>query len=681
MRALSILPCLDIQAPAIEGDSLYGARCDDVVDPLLARLGEWSGCHAALHIGGPLLVWIAERRPETLERLRRLSADGQIELMGAGYYDPLLVAIPEHDATGQLRLARNEIRKWLALGPRGLWLRGLSWDPGLPTLLNRNGYKYTLVDEQSLAQASLTSAGLDGYYITERDGFSLAVFPVFTSTQARFGGRGDIEALRDLLAGWPARAVTFTFEDIRTAGDVAKIVRLMRLVRAHQDWLRLDTFSLFMDRQPPSGRIYPRMPCIDRDDHDTTQSLDWAEVLATYPEINFLHKRMLKASYRVHQLRTKAATLSKKGNDARQSIQDACTVLWQAQNHRAFRPGDSGKLYDAAVRGAAYSKMMAAERIARSMLDEVKEPFNRREVDFDCDGQSEILVDTGQIGAIISPHRGGGIFALELLERDLGLGAMVRRRFEPVHRQAAVTDIQLVEERTTEDAEPVFQPDQVARMWFDDRSRCLFRDHFLAPGTTLENWYRNQYREVGDFVDGSYEVIQQARPFREAVGRVQLGMNGTVSAGEKRSLVRIEKQYRFDLENPRLWASYRLINRYFEPAPAWFGIEANLVLPGGNPAATRFRADRPSGDVEGGFDSPHALHRVGYLELVDEAADLIICLFTETPMDIWMMPVETIVRPGDEPQRQGVALLLHGAHDLWGTEECRIDLRMEFLRT
>ena len=681
MRALSILPCLDIQAPAIETDAAYEARCDDVVDPLLARLGEWSGAHVSVNIASPLLVWIAEHRPDSLVRIRHLADDGQIELMGAGFYDPLLVAIPEHDAIGQLTLARNELQRQLAVRPRGLWLRGFSWAPGLPTLLNRNGYRYTLVDEQSLTDTGTLDGELDGYYITERDGFSLAVFPVLATSQARFEARGDSEVLRDLLAGWTTRAVTFTFENIRTSVDVDKIVRLIRLVRAHQDWLRLDTCSLFIDRQPPSGRIYPRMPRVEHSHGVASHTLDWAETLATYPEVNFLHKRMLKSSYRVHKFRSQATKLAQQGCDVRQSVQDACTTLWQAQNHRAFRPGDDGRMYDVSVRGAAYGRMLAAERIACSMLDATSEPFSTREVDFDCDGRSEILVDTRQIGAIISPHRGGGIFALELLNRDLALGTMLRRHLEPVHQQAAVTDIQLVEDRSADDADPVFQPDDVARMWFDHRSRPWFRDHFLAPETTLENWYRNQYREVGDFADGTYEVIQQARSSRDDVGRVQLGMNGTVGAGGKRSLVRIEKQYRFDLQNPRLWAAYRLINRYFEPAPAWFGIESNFVLPGGDPASTRFRADSPRGEVEGGFDHPHALRRIGYLELIDEAADLIICLFTETPLDIWMMPVETIVRPGEPPLRQGVALLLHGAHDLWGTEECRIDLRLEFLRT
>jgi len=681
MRALSILPCLDVRAPAFETAAAFGARCDDALDPLLARLGEWSGCHASLHIGGPLLDWVAEHRPATMARLQRLTSDGQVEMLGAGFYDPLLCGIPEHDADGQLKLARAELQRRLAARPTGLWLRGFSWDPGLPTLLSRNGYRYTLVDEESLRRPGGRVDGLDGYYITERDGFSLAVFPVSTSTQTRFDQHKDSSVLRGLLDGRSSRAVTFAYEDIDGDDDVKRVLRLVRFVRAHQDWLRLDTCSLYMDRQPPSGRTYPGIPCIDPGDDEASPALDWSGILATYPEINFLHKRMLKASYRVRKLRSSAATLPGHGRDVRQAVQEACTALWQAQNHRAFRPGGVGDLYDVGVRGASYSRLMSAERIARSLLEPVSEAFTTREVDFDCDGRSEILVDAGRLGAIVSPHRGGGIFALELVDRDLGLGAMVRRHVEPVHRQAAANDIQLVGDGPLEVAEPVFQPHQVARMGFDDRSRCCFRDHFLAPETTLDNWYRNQYREVGDFADGAYEVVQHATSTKDGVGRIHLGMNGTVRAGATRSLVRVEKQYRFDLENPRLWAAYRLINRYFEPAPAWFGIEANLVMPGGDPDASWFRAHSPKGDVQGNFDQPRALRRIGYLELVDDAANLIICLFTETPLDIWMMPVEAIVRPDEAPLRQGVALLLHGAHDLWGTEECRIDLRLEFLRT
>ena len=58
---------------------------------------------AAIHYSGPLLLWIEKHHPGYFVRLRQLVASGQIELIGGGFYEPILISIPEPDRTSSSR--------------------------------------------------------------------------------------------------------------------------------------------------------------------------------------------------------------------------------------------------------------------------------------------------------------------------------------------------------------------------------------------------------------------------------------------------------------------------------------------------------------------------------------------------------------------------------------------------
>ena len=71
-------------------------------EPLIGALERHPGVRLALHYTGPLLEWMAAERPESIARLRALVARDQVEILGGGLYEPILVALPEHDRRGQL---------------------------------------------------------------------------------------------------------------------------------------------------------------------------------------------------------------------------------------------------------------------------------------------------------------------------------------------------------------------------------------------------------------------------------------------------------------------------------------------------------------------------------------------------------------------------------------------------
>src|SRR3989304_9668870 len=65
--------------------------------PFLKCLERHPGICVNLHYSGPLWEWFEQSHPEYLESLRRLREGGRIELLGGGFYEPILITIPEAD--------------------------------------------------------------------------------------------------------------------------------------------------------------------------------------------------------------------------------------------------------------------------------------------------------------------------------------------------------------------------------------------------------------------------------------------------------------------------------------------------------------------------------------------------------------------------------------------------------
>ena len=101
-------------------------------EPFIDVLEKFSGIRVALHYSGPLLDWLVEKRPRFIERLRKLSEGGRVEILGGAYYEPILPSIPEEDKIGQIRFMTSRLQELFGVEPRGMWLAERVWEPHLP---------------------------------------------------------------------------------------------------------------------------------------------------------------------------------------------------------------------------------------------------------------------------------------------------------------------------------------------------------------------------------------------------------------------------------------------------------------------------------------------------------------------------------------------------------------------
>src|SRR5438094_441388 len=70
--------------------------------PMIEALEKHPAVKVSLHYSGPLLDWLMANQPEFLGRIAGLVKRGQAEVIGSGYYEPILPSIPDADKLGQI---------------------------------------------------------------------------------------------------------------------------------------------------------------------------------------------------------------------------------------------------------------------------------------------------------------------------------------------------------------------------------------------------------------------------------------------------------------------------------------------------------------------------------------------------------------------------------------------------
>ena len=145
-------------------------------EPMVGALERHPWVRLSLHYTAPLLDWLRVERPEFIARLVGLVARDQVEILGGGYYEPVLASLPERDRIGQLCRMGDELESLFGRRPAGAWLAERVWEPDLPTSLVAADYRWTILDDAHFRAAAIPENDLWGPYTTEDQGHLLRVF-------------------------------------------------------------------------------------------------------------------------------------------------------------------------------------------------------------------------------------------------------------------------------------------------------------------------------------------------------------------------------------------------------------------------------------------------------------------------------------------------------------------------
>jgi len=159
-------------------DHVFEQHVRDVYRPFLERLSEHGFFPIAVHLSGPLLEWLEAHEAKLLDLIGGLASDGRVELLLAGFYEPVLVSLPREDRLEQIERMRQTIRRRFGVTASGLWLTERVWEPELAADLALAGVRFALVDDRHFLVSGFTRDRLHSPFWTESDGRQVAIFPI-----------------------------------------------------------------------------------------------------------------------------------------------------------------------------------------------------------------------------------------------------------------------------------------------------------------------------------------------------------------------------------------------------------------------------------------------------------------------------------------------------------------------
>ncbi|MCK4512555.1 alpha-amylase, partial [bacterium] len=109
MHGVRLVLCIHNHQPVGNLPGVFEDAYRTAYLPFLEAIEEFPEIKIVLHNTGPLLEWYEEHAPDYIERVRALVERGQVEVLGGGFYEPILCAIPERDARGQIRMMTDYV--------------------------------------------------------------------------------------------------------------------------------------------------------------------------------------------------------------------------------------------------------------------------------------------------------------------------------------------------------------------------------------------------------------------------------------------------------------------------------------------------------------------------------------------------------------------------------------------
>jgi alpha-amylase len=480
--------------------------------PFLDVFEDFANIKISLHYSGSLLDWLIEKHPEFISRLKVLIAAKRVEIIGGGYYEPILAIIPFKDAIGQINMYRDRIKKVFGKDFEGAWLAERVWEPKLPYILGQAGVKYTIVDDCHFNNSGKNPEQLNGYYACEEELNTVFIFP-------------GSEKLRYLLPfKLPAETIGYFKERLNSATEDLTITfaddgekfglwpgtnkwvyrenwlrNFFSALEENKDWVNTLTFSEFIKKSFPTDRVY--LPCASYREMQEWSGGFFRNFLVKYPEINNMQKKAFLLSDRLSKLEQKQG--AKKEN-----LDLIKKYLYMGQFNDTYWHGIFGGLYLNHLRSGAYESLIKAENL---IDDADKSEGKVVECDFDRNGKNELIVSNKLMRLYLRPDEGATISEWDDKIKCWNLTNTISRRFENYHKQLkekidASSNNNSSEPKSIHDQKSIKGSELDKYLFYDIYPRYSLRDYFLAPETKLDDFYKCTFKELVKLGDSSYEV-------------------------------------------------------------------------------------------------------------------------------------------------------------------------------
>jgi alpha-amylase len=661
--------------------------------PFVEQLERHPGVRLGLHYSGCLLEWIERNHPEFFPKLRDLVVRRQVEMVGGGYFEPILVSIPPPDQAEQLRRMNAYLERHFGEAPAGAWLTERVWEPQLPSVLASAGLTYTVLDDLHFLAAGFELDQLHGDFVAEDGGQAIRVLPSLKALRYLLPFRAPEEAihfLRERAAQRPGGMAAMG-DDCEKFGawpgthDLCYrdgwLERFFSALEASTDWLVVTPPGEYLARHAPLGRAdlptasYPEMmewvlPTGTRKKfHALSEEFagrpdvqrflrggQWRGFFSKYSESNLLQKKMLRASELVRGLARRSL-----GQAKRAKLVRAREHVLRAQCNDAYWHGVFGGLYAPHLRTELWRELVRAETLAEEVAFPRSGALRISRSDFDADGAEELEVSSRSMAALIRPASGGTVAALDFRPSGVTLINSIQRRPEAYHdrlreashgdhgRVASIHEVVRVREEGLE-----------RFLHYDRWPRSAFRLLMFSPHKNFDQYGAVNLQENAALAGGDYTV--------RAVGpqhidlSVETALEGNSSEGPAQRICCLKRfSFSQDGKGYAVGCAVEVSAAGIEPLRAYVGLELvlNLLAP--------MESDRyfEAADGRHFLRWAAAVPATAPLRLVDEFQDVAMTIEGPGAAEFWVTPIETVSESelGFERVYQGSQILV-----LWPVE-------------
>jgi len=462
--------------PSGAGESEFEYVYENLMRPFVSNLYRYSNIQAVLHYSGVLLYWIERTHPEFFMLIEDMVTRKQAEILGGGFYEPMLPLIPLQDRIGQIELMTTYLRKHFGKRPLGCWIPGMAWEQHLAAALSASDMNYTFLSQDQFIQAGLSGGELFSPCISEDQGKLVTVFPVSLTASAALAEKSTshffIEYVKNMeedfsvstggiAAVFPEKAASSAqesadtawhrfFEELSLSKDIVETVLPGKIIKNIKTYKK----ASFPNSSSFGNNFSPRRFLIDT------------------CEANGIYSKMVFTNVLINQL---------KGDKSRKL--NAREELWKAQDSSLFTPGEGTHRNE--LRKEAYSSLLRAERLSREKGRFISSLI---QYDFDFDGLKEYLFQDARINCYIQ-LKGAGIFELDYLPKDWNYLDCGSTAYGASGRRAAFVDTLVPQGTQTSDAEgEILAP---SRKCFNEQFEPLSQDRkgkacFRLPASGTE---------------------------------------------------------------------------------------------------------------------------------------------------------------------------------------------------
>ncbi|GCF07697.1 alpha-amylase/4-alpha-glucanotransferase domain-containing protein [Dictyobacter arantiisoli] len=686
--------------------------------PLIEALERHPGVHLSLHYTGSLIDWLEESQPEFLQRVARLVACQQIEMVGGGYYEPILPAIPDGDKLAQIQRLSERIESHFGQKPTGMWLAERVWEPSLPRALSAADIQWTILDDIHFKNVGLEDHDLYGYYATEDQTGIVKVYATSQALRYTIPWRPPEETIKTLhklatldgqrivvmgddgekFGAWPDTQ-TYCWGTKERSGWVEQFFTALE---ENSDWLHTIALGTYANQHAALGRAYlPTASYIEmtewalppkksyqfgqllhqlEKEHrpDILQFMRggfWRSFLVRYAEINNQHKKMLH----VHDLVYAAGANDEAG----------LTHLLKAQANDTYWHGLFGGIYMAHVRSAIYHHLIKAENAAAMLTHGNRSWQHYTLTDFERNTRQQLLIESDQQNLYFDPEHGGSLFEWDLRRSAHNLLCVMTRRQESYHqtlriyeqerRRTAITNAPIPQSDTDQPDNPhstirTKESDLDQYLVIDPYRRSSLIDHFLPSGLPLESYAQMRYEEQGTFANQPYaaHVTQGASDITVLFDRIgEVKRPGALNP----LMVHLSKTIQIPLGEEKLIVRYRIENQGQARLQTNFATEWNLNLLGGGNNPQAYMTIEGQEEESQYFDSTGEHHEAQAIHVGNSWLQQDIGFVLSVPATLWHFSIDTVTgsEAGFERTHQGSnftflwPLLLEGGQ-VWEVE-------------